>query len=419
MRRIGRAARLLETGSFFALLLLLPFSKAAVELSFGGLLIGWLIERLDPATRADTIWLSRALRPLAGALLVFFAVCAASVLVSAFPVKSLHGLIGKWAEYLLLLVIAADVSRRPAAAKWGLPVLAWSSLGVAAYGVIQILFVLNTRVYDYHPLWYYRRMLGPYETPIDLATYLMVVIFVLLGYAITRRGLVRWGVGGLIALHAACLANTHAVGAWLGACAGLLVMSAVSPRLRRHGLVLLALAAVVATVGLSRQGRLGQLAALSDIGVQDRWAMWQAALGMIRDRPILGHGVNTFMANYLTYWVSGERQPRYAHNCYLQVAAETGLIGLAIFLILLGLLFARLVSGLAPPAAVRPRGQRAALPAREWSEAQFLVVGGLGGLVAFAIQAGLDTNFYSLRQAALFWMLAGLAIGWRHRRQPS
>ena len=50
MRRIGRAARLLETGSFFALLLLLPFSKAAVELSFGGLLIGWLIERLDPAT---------------------------------------------------------------------------------------------------------------------------------------------------------------------------------------------------------------------------------------------------------------------------------------------------------------------------------------------------------------------------------
>jgi len=135
--------------------------------------------------------------------------------------------------------------------------------------------------------------------------------------------------------------------------------------------------------------------ALLDIGEQDRLVMWQAAWKMIQDRPVLGHGVNTFMSRYLDYWVGGERMPRYAHNCYLQVAAETGMLGLAAFLALLGLLFVRLLTGSqrGPPA---DQAQLAGLTA---------------GLLAFALQAGIDTNFYSVRQAALFWVLAGLAIG--------
>jgi putative inorganic carbon (HCO3(-)) transporter len=139
---------------------------------------------------------------------------------------------------------------------------------------------------------------------------------------------------------------------------------------------------------------------LLDAGAHDRWLMWQAALGMIRDRPWLGHGVNTFMANYLAYWVGGERFPRYAHNCYLQVAAETGLIGLSAFLGLLGAVFWRVLAGV-----------------REATPEQRLLLLGLGaGLLAFATQSALDTNFYSLRQAALFWVLAGLAVGLSVRR---
>jgi hypothetical protein len=37
---------------------------------------------------------------------------------------------------------------------------------------------------------------------------------------------------------------------------------------------------------------------------------------------------------------------------------------------------------------------------------------GLGtGLVAFALHAAIDTNFYSVRSATLFWAFAGLALG--------
>ena len=41
-----------------------------------------------------------------------------------------------------------------------------------------------------------------------------------------------------------------------------------------------------------------------------------------------------------------------------------------------------------------------------------LLSGFLAGLLAFVVQAGIDTNFYSLRQATLFWTLAGLAVGY-------
>ncbi len=395
MSRLWAAAWPLQQGGLYVLLVLLPFSKAAVELSFGFLLIGWVLERLNPATRAATIWRSPRLRQILLAGCAFLAVCAASIAVSGFPALSARGLVSKWLEYLLFTVIVADVCSRPRVVTRALAFIVWSALGVVAYAIIQVTFVLKSKAYAFHPLWYYKRMMGPYENPIDLATYLMVVGFVLLAYAFTRRGQARWRLGALVALLALCLADTRAVGAWLGAYAGLLTLTMLGHAFRRAGLIALLVAGALGAAALHGQGRFNEVLARSDAGVMDRWAMWQAALGMIRDRPVLGHGLNTFMANYLTYWVGGEQQPRYAHNCYLQVAAETGLVGLTAFLSLLASLFACLVR------AIRRVGE----PHR------VLLLGMCAGLVAFAVQAGLDTNFYSLRQAALFWVLAGVAIG--------
>ena len=124
--------------------------------------------------------------------------------------------------------------------------------------------------------------------------------------------------------------------------------------------------------------------------------MWQAAWGMIRARPLTGLGLNTFMANYLTFWVGGERQPRYAHNCYLQTWAETGLVGLLSFLWFLAAVFVRMVRAIAQ----MPEGA-----------ARSTLLGLTAGLLGFVVQAALDTNFYTVRQAALFWVLAGTAVG--------
>jgi O-antigen ligase len=411
--------RVVHVGSLYVLLFLLPFSKAAIEVTSVLLVAGWLLARLSSRTRADTVWGQPALRSLALTLLAYLGVCALSILVSDFPGHSVRALFSKWLQYAWLFVVAADLGRRPSVVRQSLAVVACSSVFVLIEGLSQER--LGRGMWRGYRLDFFDRMTGPYENPIDLATYLMVVIPLLLASSLRQRSLLRRvGLWALLAGLIVGLAKTMALGAWLGLGVGVICVVCVGNRtIRRSGLIMLGVAVVACglllrypdvlnkTLSLSevKVARAGAVSPepFSSIGNVDRLAMWQAALRMIRDRPILGHGLNTFMANYLTYWVGGERQPRYAHNCYLQVAAETGIVGLVLFVIVLWQLFSRLMTQLR-----RSRAGDA-----------MLLSGFLTGLLAFVVQAGIDTNFYSLRQAALFWTLAGLAVGYAYRVVPA
>ncbi len=393
----SKLATLLQEGSLYVLILLLPFSKAAVELMFGVMLLGWIIGRLDATGRAQIVWRRPELRGLVLAGCAYLAVCAMSILVSQYPRQSVEGFVGKWLEYLWLFAMVADLAwNRPQVVGRLLMVLACSAGLVIIECVTQEWWGVG--LFRRHELFRYRRMTGPYENPIDLATYFMVVIPLILALAQIRRR-ARPALGGLLLVLALCLARTEATGAWLGLGIGIFAMGCFSRPLRFPSLLLIGIVGVAVVGFLLHVGRLGDILSPSELGKIDRWAMWQAAIGMIRDRPVLGHGVNTFMSNYLTYWVAGERTPRYAHNCYLQVGAETGVVGLVLFMALLVAITVRIIQQIQ---ATRTDGS-------------VIFAGLLGGLVAFLAQAAIDTNFYALRQAAMFWTFAGLAVGWSGR----
>ncbi len=397
---LGTLAQFLQTFGLGALLLLLPFSNAAIEISFGFLLIGWLLERILPQTRKQTIWVGPKLRPLRLALIGFLFACALSLSVSRHPLLSVQGLVDKWLEYLLFFVIVADVIHgHPRRLRWGLLILSLSASLVVVEAVSQE--VWGKGWFRGYPLKMFTRMTGPYENPIDLAIYLMVMIPILWAYANTQRAVFRWMSWGLLAALVLCLARTEAAGTWWGLSIGMFVVILKSRLLRWQAWILLTVVLLSGGIVLVRIGQFGSALSISELGKVDRWMMWQAAIGMIRNRPWLGQGLNTFMANYLDYWVGGERQPRYAHNCYLQVAAETGLIGLGLFLCLLWFLFTRISP---KPHQSTPTFQ--------------LLLGFFGALIAYALHAGIDTDFYSLRQATLFWTMAGLALG-LHESAPS
>lgn len=393
MTKLARVSGIVQEGSLYVLLFLLPFSKASIEILFGFLFFGWLTDRLNPTTRADTLWLHPSTRPLLLAMGGFLTVCALSIVVSTHPALSLKAFFCKWLEYLLFFVVVADVARHPWVIRRSSRVFMYAALGVLVEAVTQERY--GNGFFRNHRLDFFSRMSGPYENPIDLATYLMVVIPILLAYVTTRRKATRWQLWLLVGTLVACLGRTEAVGAWLGLGAGLVVISLMKTQVRRAGLVLIGIMLLSAGISLYRQGRLVRFFSVSEVGTVDRWHMWQAAIRMIQDRPILGHGLNTFMANYLDYWVGGQRQPRYAHNCYLQMTAETGVVGLVAFVWLLWLLLSRVVDVLR----------------RDRPKDQALLVGYAAGLVAFALQSGIDTNFYALRQAVLFWVVAGLSLG--------
>ena len=73
--------------------------------------------------------------------------------------------------------------------------------------------------------------------------------------------------------------------------------------------------------------------------VSERFLMWRSAFDMIADNPILGVGFGNFEQKYQNEYILPEARERWqghAHNTYLQLWAETGLIGLSIYCAMFG-----------------------------------------------------------------------------------
>jgi len=164
--------------------------------------------------------------------------------------------------------------------------------------------------------------------------------------------LLAWAVAAL--LVAAALLASWSRGAWLGtACAALALVIAL-PRRLLHGL-LLALLAVALFFALWQAGilpdalvsrlssSLVDLVVIDDVrgvdahagnyAVIERLAHWQAALDMARDHPYFGVGLGNYSVRYAQYRLINWQLPLgHAHNTYLNLLAETGLVGMLAFL---------------------------------------------------------------------------------------
>ncbi|MBX6342426.1 MAG: O-antigen ligase family protein, partial [Thermomicrobiaceae bacterium] len=69
----------------------------------------------------------------------------------------------------------------------------------------------------------------------------------------------------------------------------------------------------------------------------ERMAHWQAGIAMFRAYPLTGVGIGNYNVRYPEFYVHpGFTVSRgHAHNYYIQAAAETGIIGLAAYVILI------------------------------------------------------------------------------------
>jgi O-antigen ligase len=84
-----------------------------------------------------------------------------------------------------------------------------------------------------------------------------------------------------------------------------------------------------------------QVSSEDDPTTQIRLGLYDVALGMVEDHPLLGIGTGQWGRESHRYYGSGTfRSTTYMpHNTYLQVAAENGLLGLAMYLLLLAVVF--------------------------------------------------------------------------------
>ena len=154
------------------------------------------------------------------------------------------------------------------------------------------------------------------------------------------------------------------------------------------GLVLLVWAG--AGVALSRFSTAG-----SELGT--RVSAWHDAVRIITAFPILGTGLNTYgLATLLYQTTSLTWHFQEAHNEYLQIAAEGGILLVAAFVLCVW----RLIGG---------TGRRFAT-ADEPSLARWARVGAVTSLIAIALQSLMEFSLQMPGNAALFAVVAAIAI---------
>lgn len=236
------------------------------------------------------------------------------------------------------------------------------------------------------------RATGTGVDPNSFAGLLMVILVLLVAQFAARRPLVPRPLAILAGPPVAlCLLLTQSRAAWLGAAAGIALVAILRYRWLLPPMILGVPVILALGIGGSFINRLILGFRLQDPATRLRLAEYQNALAIIREYPIFGVGFGAAPSIDLQTGVS---------SVYLTVATRVGLLGLALYLLVLAVLGARLWAALA---------DRRARDRPEWEAAL-----ALAGALAAALVAGvLDHYFFNIvfpHMVALFWGLAALAI---------
>lgn len=191
-----------------------------------------------------------------------------------------------------------------------------------------------------------------------------------------------------------CMLLTFSRGAWLGLLfAGFIFVLFLQPRL-----LLLAPIALVALYFVLPDTVINRFSSIGDLGDQStsyRVYIWMGTLAMLKDYWLcgIGPGDAAFNLVYPKYSYSGIEAP-HAHNLFLQIVCDAGIIALVIFILLLFRYF---------------RDLCAAFCREKDSFVRFHLVAFVSGIAGFMVQAMTDYSFYNYRVMFLFWSY--LALG--------
>jgi O-antigen ligase len=270
--------------------------------------------------------------PLLVPIVAFWAWAMVAALASPRPLESLvHGRGVLWLAAVWVLVAVLDAR---AAHRFAALVFVLASV-VAVLAIVQVTACPPAPPEAPGLARFFRkctRARGFFSIYMTLAGVLtLVLVAALPRLAVAGRHLAwaapAWGASLL------ALGLTYVRGAWVGFA---LAMVGALACLRRARLVvavvLVVLAVAVAAPGIGR--RIGTIGPANET-VRDRLAMLRGGLGMIRDHPLVGVGPGQVKHVYpATYAPPAalRRTTSHLHNTPLQVAAEQGVVGLALWL---------------------------------------------------------------------------------------
>jgi len=349
-------------------------------------------------------------RPLQILALAFFV----SVLFSQYPALSLNAFFGKFLKYVFLYFCFIEVFRDEKRIRLFLGLFFLSAFITVLSGIVQHYTgkdFIKGHVFGTENFVTMERVNSVFFSANGFGAYLLPVIGLIAHFlytAVVRRR--SWFLGGILAfflvLLLSCLCWTYSRSAWIGYLVILFVMTILD---RRKIFYAGALLLVFIFIFLPSLNDVRHMHLINDNngGVQKeedmrsvleqsgsgRFMYWKKAISVIRTSPIWGTGLNTY-----TRIIKRDADPntwRYAHNCYLQMAAETGLLGLACFLWLLFVL-------------LRHSLDRCDQIKDLWPLS--ILQGAMAGLFGFMVQSFFDNTFYTVQLGVYMWLIFGLMV---------
>jgi len=371
---------------FIVLAIFIPISNAGIESSFGFISLCFIVRIIFKRPTREEVKAFFKNR-INFYLLIFYIAIGLSIFVSG-PLwtKSLRAWVAKWGEGVLLFYFA-QIFLNKKQVKIILLVMIASACLLSIDGIYQRVIGLDfirskpLKTTDFGDL----AVTGTFGHYNGFAAYLGVLLFITIGFL----GYVKkfWHKAPLFLLLLLISANVMLAlsrGAWFSLLITCLLAMVLVNNKKAKIFFLLFLTSflwIMFSIPLLRE-RL--LTIIEKGGDADRFKVWRVALLMFKESPLFGKGVGlftTFFPKYIALNV------QYTHNCYLQVLAETGLLGFTSFIWFLGVIFIRGYKKL-----------------REKFDGVFF--GLFFGLLIFLVHSFFDVQLFTLRLSILFWLLA-------------
>jgi len=377
--------------SIYAVLFFLPISKALIE-TFSYIAIAFFIIKKSIEKKDIAIGYG-----FSSAIIAYVVICLFSVFISVNPAISIRSFLGKVMQDVSFFLVVIDTLNSERRLKNAMYILFFSSFVLGIDGIYQHFtskeFIRNRLAA------FTNRISASFLTPNDFGCYLVTVIPFTISIFFTKFPFkfVRFIITTLFLLLFLCLLLTVSRGAWFGFMASALFISIWLPQLILFVLFL----GILIAVSLSFlppfvKERLTNLFFFFDKSGVDRKLIWEAAWKMFISRPWLGLGLGTFMFNFEKFVVKGYLYGApYAHNCYLQMASEIGILGLVSFLSILVYFF---YYGLM------------ALSVRQRKFSWYVLLGSLAAVLSYCVQITVDTFLYSVDLGLLFWLILGIGV---------
>jgi O-antigen ligase len=284
---------------------------------------------------------------------------AAAVVVYALQVtystNFAHGLeqvVFFYAPFALLFVLLSRIEWSERLAVRCLAVLVALGVVFAAVGFFEELtrnLVLSSNAIDANSYQSYFRTSSLFLDPNIYGRYLAVVMVLVTAVVLWSRDRGRVLAGGaLLLVFLAALVLTLSQSSLGMLLVGLVVLAALFWGTLRVLLVAGGLVAIAAAVVLAAPGLTGVELSHRDLNKTSsgRVDLIDGGLDLFRDRPLWGYGGGSFEKEFRAEHESSRRRAAAAsHTIPVTVAAEQGIVGLAVYLALLVAAFARLWSG--------------------------------------------------------------------------